>query len=105
MTNAFIDEYIWEIHNWPKYGPNLEYHFINDIYYYNSLTCDYEDKKQSTCIQIPEQFISKLEHKQTIIDNMDFIKQKQIPVITKISDDEWFIDLQFLRHELGKIQN
>jgi hypothetical protein len=93
----FLDCNIWEVKQWPKIGDNLEYHTLNDIYHYNSLNCLYEDKQQSAYIQIPETLIGNIEEKQIILDNLDYIVLGEIPVMRKITDENWVIDLKYFK--------
>jgi hypothetical protein len=92
----FLDCYIFEVKQWPKYGPKLEYYALADVYHYNSLTDDREDKKQSPFIQIPEKFVRNA-NIQFILDNLKDIVENNKPIIKRINDDLWEIDYEFAK--------
>ena len=84
IDEPFIDSNIWEIKQWPIIDSFM--YQLNDIYYYNSLVSDLEDKKQSTFIQIPEILIGNKEYISIVLDNKDFIISNNIPILEKIND-------------------
>jgi hypothetical protein len=86
----FLDCYIFEVKQWPKYGPNLELHTLADIYHYNSLTDDREDKKQSPYIQIPEKYVKNVDIKY-LLENLKYIVDQKKPIMKKINDNTWEI--------------
>lgn len=87
----FIDCYIFEVKQWPKYGPKLEYYALADIYHYNSLEDDREDKKQSPYIQIPENFVKNVDM-EYLLTNLNKIVENNMPIIKRVSDENWEID-------------
>jgi hypothetical protein len=93
-SEPYLNCNIWEIQQYPKSGKNYDFHLLHDIYYHNSLIIN-EQKQQSAYIMIPEFLIGNLEHKDILIKNKNEIISKKIPVIRKINDETWVIDLSF----------
>jgi len=90
-SKPFLDCYIFEVKQWPKYGPNLEHHAIADIYHYNSLNDSFENKKQSPYIQIPEYFVENVDI-QKLINMKNQIINDNIPIMKMIAEEKWIID-------------
>jgi len=88
-NKPFLDCYMIEVIQWPKYGPDLEHYAIADIYHYNSLEDSLENKKQSPYIQIPEHFVQNFDEK--ILKNL----QNNTLVVRRINDELWKIDYEF----------
>jgi hypothetical protein len=101
MFKPFIKENVWEVKQWPLEGPNFNIHQINDIYYYDSINSNMELKKQSTYIQIPESLIGNKEGVRIVIDNLEEIISNNIPVIQRITDENWIVNLTYFRGECG----
>jgi hypothetical protein len=87
-NKPFLDCYMIEVIQWPKYGPDLEHYAIADIYHYNSLEDSLENKKQSPYIQIPEYFVRNFDKK--LLNDLQNIIDK--PIIKRINDELWDID-------------
>ena len=85
-NKPFLDCYMIEVIQWPKYGPNLQHHTVADIYHYNSLKDSLENKKQSPYIQIPEYFVINFD-KNKLNGNLPFMK--------RINDELWEMDYEF----------
>lgn len=93
----YINCYIWEVKQYPKFGREFNHFLINDFYHYNSLTDLREDKQLSPYIQIPEYFVRcSDENRKYVMENLKTIVDEQIPIIKKINDDLWGIDLSFI---------
>ena len=84
---GYLNCYIVEVKQWPKYGPNLAHYAVADIYRYNSLHDNFENKKQSPYIQIPQYFVRNFD--ESVLDNLKEIVEKNIPIIKKIDDEIW----------------
>jgi len=93
LDNAFIDGYVWEVKQWPRAGEKFDFYQLNDIYYYNSLSSDLENKKQSVYIQIPELLIDGKENIEFVRNNLKEIIENNIPVVKRINDETWVCDL------------
>ena len=106
MTDKpFIDGNIWEVKQWPRAGKMLNLYCINDIYYYNSITSNREDKKQSVFIQIPERLIDNIEGIKLVTSNLEKVIRENIPVIERIGDDSWEVNTEILESgKYGEIQ-
>lgn len=99
-----INENIWEIHVWPRCGENFDFYLINDIYFYNSLTNHFEDGKQSIYIQIPESLlVGEKDFISQVIEKKNYIVENRIPILRKIDEENWAVDLKFLREKIGKL--
>lgn len=93
-NEPFLNCNIWEVQQYPKLGDNFDFYLLSDIYHHNSLNIN-EKKQQSAYIMIPEFLMGNLENKDIVIKNINEIISKQIPVIKKINDETWVIDLSF----------
>jgi hypothetical protein len=122
MTEAFIDDNIWEINQFPKSGVNYNYFTIKDIFYYNSLKDKTFDRSSKTgAIQIPEKLILGLDlinyvdnnsiyHgcksiKQFILNNKDIIIKNKYPIMKReiiYTEEKWSIDLNMLFYDKNK---
>jgi len=122
MNEAFLNEYIWEINLYPKYGVNYNYFNIKDIFYYNSLNDrTFERSNTADVVQIPEKLISGLNLikyvdkdsiyygyksvKEFILVNKDIIIKNRYPIIKKEIieiEEKWSIDLNMLFYDKNK---
>lgn len=116
MTEAFIDDNIWEINQFPRSGIFNNYFSISNIFYYNSLNDKTFEKVNSVAaIQIPEKLIKGLDinlnnNKKTILygyksvkdfvlKNKDIIIKNKCTIMKKeiIGTEEiWSVDLNML---------
>jgi hypothetical protein len=122
MTEAFIDDNIWEINQFPKSGVNYNYFTIKDIFYYNSLKDKTFDRSNNTgAIQIPEKLILGLylinyvnsnsiyygykSIKEFILDNKNIIIKNKYPIMKREiidTEEKWSIDLNMLFYDKNK---
>lgn len=86
---------IWEVKQFPRFGKNYEFFILHDIYYHNSLTDINEEKQQSSYIIIPEPLLGNPQQRDIVFNNIDEIIDNKIPIIKKINDETWVIDLSF----------
>jgi hypothetical protein len=99
-NEPYLNCYIWEIKQYPRFGKEFKHFLINDFYPYNSLTDLKEDKQLSPYIQVPEVFVKCSEtDKQLILENLKYIVDGKIPIIKNINDESWEIDLTFFKGE------
>lgn len=103
MTKPFILGNVWEVRQWPLKGVDFNFHQINDIYPYDSINSNIESKQQSVFIQIPENLIGNKEEIPIVIENLKEIVSKNIPVIQRVDDETWTINLTYFRGERGTI--
>jgi len=103
VETAFIDCDIWEIKQWPRFGVKHNIYLINDIYYYNSLTSDLENKKQSVFIQLPDFLLQSENDKKIVKDNIDRIISENIPIVELVDNENWIVNLTFFRGESGNV--
>jgi hypothetical protein len=94
----YLNCYIWEIKQYPKFGPEFKHFLINDFYQYNSLTDIREDKQLSPYIQVPEVFVkcSKAD-KEIVLKNLNYIVEQNIPIVKNINDELWEVDLSWIK--------
>ena len=86
---------MWEIKQYPRFGEYFNYFVLNDIFYHNSLGEVNEEKQQSSYIIIPEPLLGNPQHRDIVFNNIDEIIDNKIPIIKKINDETWVIDLSF----------
>jgi hypothetical protein len=116
MTEAFIDDNIWEINQFPRSGIFNNYFSISNIFYYNSLNDKTFEKVNSVAaIQIPEKLIKGLDinlnnNKKTILygyksvkdfvlKNKDIIIKNKCTIMKKEiigTEEMWSVDLNML---------
>jgi len=101
MLEPFIKGNVWEIKQWPLKGEKKSIHQINDIYYYDSINSNMETKQQSVFIQIPEKLIGNKEYISVVTENLKEIVSKNIPIIERVDDETWIINLTYFRGERG----
>lgn len=97
----FIEGNVWEVKQWPVFGKNYNIYQINDIYYYDSLNSNIESKKQSVYLQIPEKLIGNKEHIPVVIENLYQIVSNNIPIIERVNDETWIVNLTYFRGDCG----
>ena len=122
MKEAFIDDNIWEINQYPKNGVNYNCFTIKNIFYYNSSKYKIFDKSNNTgSIQIPEKLIFGLDLinnvdnnsiyygyksiKEFILDNKDIIIRNEYPIMKREiigTEEKWSIDLNMLFYDKNK---
>jgi hypothetical protein len=121
VVNPFIDEYVWEIHQFPRCGVHYNYYPINDIFYYNSAEDrTFSRENKLACVQIPENQIVNLnltvfdvpELSKTPISVKEFVhKYKDViirnkyPIIRKqIFDNRetWICDLNMMFYDKNR---
>jgi hypothetical protein len=122
MTEAFIDDYIWEINQYPKSGVNYNYFTIKDIFYYNSSKDKIFDRSNNTgAIQIPEKLILGLDLinyvdnnsiyrgcksvKEFILNNKNIIIKNKYPIMKREiidTEEKWSVDLNMLFYDKNK---
>ena len=96
----FLNCYIWEIKQYPRFGKEFKYFLINDYYQYNSLTDIREDKQLSPYIQVPENFVKCSDKdKQIVLEKLEEIVQNKIPILKYINDQYWEVDLSWLKQQ------
>ena len=122
MKEAFIDDNIWEINQYPKNGVNYNYFTIGDIFYYNSLKDKtFNKSNEKGQIQIPEKLISGLglinyvdkssifygykSVKKFILDNKNIIIKNQYPIMKREIigiEENWSVDLNMLFYDKNR---
>lgn len=89
--SAFIDENIWEINMFPRYGKDSNFYTLLDVYYYNSEECAKLNSPKQT-IQIPESKIIGLQRdKEYVFSNKKYFIENNIPIVYTDSDDNWVL--------------
>ena len=92
MTKPFIDDNIWELHNFKIFDDR---YIVERIFHYNSL----EDNKYISAlsgIALPEKKIKNLINQ----DLVEIFIKNEIPIIKKevtITGEYWSIDLNYAR--------
>lgn len=96
-SEPYVDCYIFEVMQWPRYGEHYNYYVLNDIFYFNSLIGASPDKANSRYMKIPEHYILNAEMEK-VLEQKDRIIGK--PVIRKINEQNWTFDTLIIDQEI-----